>query len=354
MQFLNSVGFERRISMDKRSIFLTVDTECHDIERINQYIYGNTKKGKCGLELILEIGKEYRIPINFFFDVSECKRYGIEYAKNIINLIHSYDQPICFHLHPNYITGEDERSYLWEYTEEEQRRIILEGYEIYKNLCTVSDRLFFRAGRYGVNECTYKILRELGIEVVDFSYFYGNMKMCRVSAEKMKTKNANVIYNGITVVPNTSYIGLDLFGKQHMFLLNCANSTRDEFFSFIRKTRLNHVVFTMHSWDLMKKWFFLRDYVGVDKATKNKLIRCIHEAQRNGFEFKSVYEYNYEVDQDELLNLCSGFKGTIKSIFNNYIRFQKIAMLNQKYMIVYSIIYLLLFLSLIGVILLIV
>ena len=74
----------------KRQIFLTVDTECPDYNRINQYIYGKTKNGTCGLELILKIGKEYGIPINFFFDVVECKRYGNAYAHEIIDLIHAY------------------------------------------------------------------------------------------------------------------------------------------------------------------------------------------------------------------------------------------------------------------------
>lgn len=332
----------------KRQIFLTVDTECPDYQRINQYIYGKTKNGICGLELILKIGKEYGIPINFFFDVVECKRYGNTYAHEIIDLIHAYGQPVFFHLHPNYITDQDQRTYMWEYSEEEQWQILSEGYEIYKSLCGAGDRLFYRAGRYGVNETTYRLLAKLGIEVVDLSYWYDNKKMCHISADQIKTMNANVTYHGVTVLPNTSYIGFDLFGRKHTFLLNCADSTRDEFFTFIRRTKLNHVVFTMHSWDLMNKWFFLPKYLAEDKLTKRKLIHCIKEAQNRGFEFQSLHSYAYEKEADELLNLCTGPIRRIRSIVNNFIRFQKIAKLNKKYLLIYLLFYTILAMVIIG------
>lgn len=336
----------------KRQIFLTVDTECHDYKHVNQYIYGDTKNGACGLELILQIGKEYGIPINFFFDVVECKRYGLEYARKIIDLIHEYGQPVFFHLHPNYVSDQDQRSYLWDYTEEEQWQILNEGYETYRKLCGDGERLVFRAGRYGVNEITYKLLSKLGIEVLDLSYFYGNMKMCHISEDQVKTKNANTLFHGVTVLPNTSYIGLSIGKITHTFLLNCANSTQSEFFQFIRKTKLHHVVYTMHSWDLMKKWFFLPNYVAEDKRTKRKLIHCINEAQYNGFEFCSLNKYVYKPEPDELLNLCTGIIGKIRSVANNFIRFQKIAMLNKRYLIIFAFFYSLILLSISFIILL--
>ena len=334
--------------MMKKQIFLTVDTECHDYGRINQYIYGKTKRGICGLELILQIGKECGIPINFFFDVVECKRYGNAYAQEIINLIHAYGQPVFFHLHPNYITEQDQRTYMWEYSEEEQWQILLEGYEIYKKFCGEGDRLVYRAGRYGVNETTYRLLSKLGIEVVDLSYFYGNMKMCHVSNDQIKTMNANTIYHGVTVLPNTSFIGLDLFGKRHAFILNCAESTQDEFYTFIQRTKLHHVVYTMHSWDLMNKWFFLPKYVSEDKLTKKKLIRCIQEAKNRGFEFQSLNSYVYEAEPDELLNLCTGLNRKIRSLINNFIRFQRTAKLNKHYLLIYALFYIALILIISG------
>ena len=237
---------------------------------------------------------------------------------------------------------------MWEYSEEEQWKILSEGYVIYKSLCGKHDRLIYRAGRYGVNETTYRLLAKLGIEVVDLSYWYDNMKMCQVTADQIKTKNANVIYHGVTVLPNTSYIGFDFFGKKHTFLLNCADSTQDEFFSFIRRTKLKHVVFTMHSWDLMSKWFFLPKYVAEDKLRKRKLIRCIREAENSGFKFDSLNSYFYETEPDELLNLCTGPSRKIRSIVNNFIRFQKIGKLNKRYLLIYLLFYFALILFIIG------
>ena len=87
-----------------KKIFLTVDTECHDLGKANQYIYGNKGKEAFGIVKILELAKELNLPVNFFLDVGECRKYGREFIQKIVNTIHSYNQPIFFHLHPDYIS----------------------------------------------------------------------------------------------------------------------------------------------------------------------------------------------------------------------------------------------------------
>ncbi len=340
-----------------KQIFITVDTECHDIERINQYIYGEYKSGECGLKRILELGKEQEIPINFFFDIGECKRYGDEYALKIVNLIHSYNQPIFFHFHPNYISDDDKRTYLWEYSKEEQEKYYKEALDIYTRFCGEKDRLIFRAGRYGVEPQFYDILNEYHNCVLDLSYFNGNMKMCRLPKEEVNTINKPVIYKGVTILPNTTYIGFDYFGKKASFILNCANTTHDEFKSLIDRTNLSNLVYTMHSWDLMKKWFFNTKFVTLDKHVEKRLKKNIKYAKKKGFSFGNLNNCSCNVeDNDEQLNLCKGFWGKIKGLFNNYVRFWIIGRLNKKYFLFYLITHLglisLIGLAILGIILL--
>ena len=109
---------------DVKKIYLTVDTECHQIENLNRTIYGKTANGKVyGIEKILQLGQELNVPVNVFLDVPECHRYGDDHTQAIVDLVNKYGQPIFLHVHPDYI-GDPNRKHLWEYTEEEQREIL--------------------------------------------------------------------------------------------------------------------------------------------------------------------------------------------------------------------------------------
>lgn len=321
-----------------RTIYLTVDTECHDIKRINQYIYGNVAREAYGIEKILELAKEYEIPVNFFVDVGECRKYGREVIQQIVDIIHSYDQPVFFHLHPDYISG-DNRTFLWEYSTEEQRKIIAEGLSDYQSFVKTGDRLVFRAGRYGVNGDSYRILESYDFEILDLSYLCNSKKMCKAKKDEIPTNNAAVVRKKVTVLPNTRFIAFDYFGKKVCLGLDSADATFDEFSRVIQKTRLKHLVFTMHSWNFIKKWFFLPNIIRGDKAMERKFRRSVQVARKNGFQFGDLRDYVFEQEPDELLNLCTGFVGKVKGLCNNFVRFQKIARLNKKYFAIYTAFY---------------
>lgn len=334
----------------KKRIFLTVDTECHDIGRINQYIYGKSSDGKeHGLREILEIGKELKIPINFFLDVSECRRYGDEYIQEIVELIKQYEQPIYFHFHPNFVSGDDSRSYLWQYSKEEQKELIYEGISDYIKFCGNKERIFFRAGRYGINDDTIQVLSELDIPIIDLSYSSGNgMGMCHLSKDKYGYHNIPSIYNGIVIFPNSSYVGFDYFGKVNHFLVNVAQTPYREFKRFIDSTNLNNVVYTMHSWDLIKKWFFCKDKVWGNNTIKKRFRKCIAYANEKGFVFSKLDDLSIENNSaDELVNLCSG-GGKFLELQYNFIRFWGIAHLTPKYFVIYATFAMIVVLAFIG------
>ncbi len=328
-----------------KKIFLTVDTECHDIDKVNQYIYGEKGNNKFGIVKILELGKKYDVPVNFFLDVGECRKYGRQFILDIVDVIRSYGQPIFFHLHPDYISGDSARTFLWEYSEEEQREIITKALEDYKSFVDAGDRLIFRAGRYGVNSSTYDILSELDYDVLDLSYLCNNNKMCKLDTNDVNTQNAAIKYKGVTLLPNTQFVGFDLFGRKKCIGLDSADATYSEFKKIIKASRLDNLIFTMHSWNFIKKWFFLKKYIQCDIAMERKFRKSVICARKNGYEFADLRNYAFKEERDELINPYK--KNKISCIINNFFRFQKIARLNKKYFVFYSAMYLSLLLAII-------
>ena len=340
-----------QISSDMRRIYLTVDTECHDIQKLNQYIYGNKGKESYGLPKILKVCKELNVPLNVFLDVCECKRYGDKYIQDIVDLVHSYGQPIFFHFHPNFLSGDDSKSFLWQYSEGEQKKLLEDGVKIYRQFCGEQDKLIFRAGRYGVNELTFNTLKSLAQEVLDLSYFSHSQKMCKLSTKNLNTLNVPTQFNGVILLPNTTYVGFRYFGKFHVFILNVAQTTYNEFSRFIRKTELNEVVYTMHSWDFIRKWFFLDKYIQGDKTVLRKFRKCVKVARKNGFEFANLNDFEYVPEQkDELVDLCCGAKDKVLGLWNNFVRFYGIGRLTKKYFMAYMVLFFLALLLLIGLI----
>ena len=320
--------------MDKK-IYLTVDVECHDYNKINQYIYGNTKKGVYGLERILLLGKELDVPINIFLDVPECHVYGDKYIHDIVNLINNYNQPIFLHVHPDYIL-DPKRKHLWEYTQDEQKIIIEQALEDYQRLCGKFERLVFRAGAWGVNADTYEVLSELrsehkNVEIIDLSYVYKSRWRCHLSFAEFGAANASKYYKNVIVFPNTTYIGFDYFGKQYPFELCVPNPSYQEFKDIIDNSTLNSITYTMHSWDFIKRWFFIPGFIAGNKRQIRIFRKCVKYAREKGYEFSDLRHYQLREEEDESINLCSGIIGKIKCLWYNYIRFADIGRSFKKY-----------------------
>lgn len=323
-----------------RKIYLTVDTECHNLRDRNSYIDGFDGREYWGIRKILELGKEFSIPINFFLDVCEAKEYGEDFIREIVDIIHSYQQPIFFHLHPDYISGDHKKSFLWQYTYDEKENIFKEALSIYEKYCGKNDRLVFRAGRYGVDEDFYNILSNGGREVIDLSYVCGAQKMCHLSREQIGVQNTPTVYKGVIILPNTRFIALQLFKKRWMVGLDSSDATFNEFKRFIRNSNAQNIVFTMHSWNFIRKWFFLPGKMRGDRAMVNKFKKSVRYAQTMGYQFSDLSEFQLVNDKDEMINLCKGIDGTLLSILNNYLRFRKIGRLNVKYCLLYLLFYL--------------
>lgn len=327
--------------MKDRNIFLTVDVECHNFSRKNQYIDGIINNEYWGLKKILELGREEQIPINFFLDVGECKEYGDDFVNDIIKLIISYNQPIFLHLHPDYISGDHNKTFLWMYSEKEKKKILEEAIMVYnqKVPSETQRRLIFRAGRYGIDGEFLSLLQDLPCKVLDLSYIYDAPKMCHLTYDEIKTINCAKEVGTLTILPTTRFVGFDFFGRKKCIGFDSSEATFSEFKQIIDKTKLNNLVWTMHSWHFIRKFFFLKTLIFKDKAGVRKFKKCIQYATSKGFCFRNLKEFKFEEEPDEIINLCYGIRGKMRAVFNNFRRFQKIACLNPMYFKLYALFY---------------
>lgn len=321
----------------KKHIYLTVDTECHDINKLNESIYGKTKRGEYGIEKILQLGVELGIPINVFIDIPECHRYGDEHIKKIVNLVKKYHQPICLHVHPDYILNK-EKKHFWEYTKEEQKQILAIALDDYVRFCGKYDKLIFRAGAWGVNSDTYDVLRELvpkDVKIIDLSYIYKSRWRCHLSYEEFGTANTAREFKGIELIPNTTYNGFDFLGRRYAFTLSVPNPNFGEFKKVIDKNKISNITYTMHSWDFIKQWFFRRGIIAGNDVLIRKFKKCVRYAQSNGYEFESLYDYRHIEEPDQFIDLCNTKTGKLWCLWYNYRRFAENGRSFKKYGILY-------------------
>lgn len=328
--------------MDKK-IYLTIDIECHDLKRKNQYIDGKCGPNKYGLEYILELAKEYDVPVNCFLDIPEANEYGESYIEEIITLISKYNQHVYLHLHPDYVTGDHEKTFLWEYSDDEKRTILQKGFQMYEKHLG-QKAAFFRVGRYGADVGMYRILDELGLHVFDLSYCSKCPKMCHVDEKDINVYNKVTKYYGNVILPNTRYLGLKI-GKKRVYInLDTSDTTFDEYKRILGNTKLTQLVLTMHSWNFIKKYFFNDEYVALDKYAERKFRKMISYAKKRGYVFADLKDAPPMILQDEvdeIMDLCKRGLDFPKMLLNNFIRFKRIGRLNKKYFCVYLLFYLL-------------
>lgn len=327
-----------------KRIYITVDTECHDINWQDRYIWGKTRKGEYwGLDKILSLGKELKIPINFFVDVPEAKQYGDGFTSSIIDKIHAAGQKAYIHLHPNYITGEKEQTFFWKYTKQEKKAILLETKEIAQRFLTEQEMIVFRIGRYGADPQMYDVLREtLGQDVIDFSYCYNSAKMCHVGEQEVNTKNAVTRFKDILLFPNTRYIGFRLGNKSKTFNLDTAETTFGEFKAIIDQNALENITLTMHSWNFIKVFFFNKNRVWADRGAEKKFRRMVRYAQEKGYVFSDIAGAKHDIlpsKNEQVIDLCATPMEKAKAFIANFVRFQHTARLTKKYFILYTLFY---------------
>ena len=337
---------------------MTIDTECHDFDSVNRYIWGKTSSGeRFGIDKILSLAKELRIPVNFFVDIPEAVRYGKEYVQSIVTIIHDAGQKAYIHLHPNYISGENEQTFFWKYSVKEKATILKQTKELAESFLSKEEMRVFRIGRYGADAEMYDVLkRVLGREVIDFSYCYENDKMCHLTESEVGTKNKVILYKDCLLFPNTRYIGFCFGGITKTFNLDAFETSLGEFKTIIDSNELDNITITMHSWSFIKSFFFVKNKVWGDSASVEKFRAMVQYAKSKGYVFSDISESRTCIlpsNKDQIINLCVSPLGKIKALLTNFLRFQNIARLSRKYFFIYSVFYVLLLAILVCVVLMI-
>lgn len=327
-----------------KRIFITVDVECHNISAENLYIYGRIGNKRFGIEGIMDIAERHNIPINFFVNVVERHKYGDQYVKNIIETIMSRGFPVYLHLHPSCVK-QDGRPFFWQYTDEEQLSILKQGFEDYK-LFTGSNCNVIRVGSYSSDNRMYNELGKIGNDIIDLSYCFDYKQMCHY-----KSRYINSIHKcgKVTVFPNTRYCSFTFFGKKKYTNLDICSSTLGEMKAVISSPLSNYIC-TMHSWNLLKFWFYKENTMKPNYKFIKKMDAFITFAKDKGFVFSSFSSFDSssafnEDDQD--INLCKNFASTIRGWINMFFRMRYVARTNKKYLIIFISFYSLLILLLI-------
>lgn len=235
-----------------KGVIVTVDTEAHvGNNPVDHLIWGVCDDGeRYGISLIMDICDEYNAKALFFVDIAESWDYGYlniaEVLQNIVNRGHD----VGVHLHPDHML-DPKRLFLSEYSYAEQYDMISRCTEYYKEILGVSPKVF-RAGKYGANHDTLKILSDLGYDA-DFSEFLGN-KWCGIHPPVTGNKTVR-INDGMLEVPTMSYESYIPFLLRRNDKLDLSMPYFE--YKYIMK-KLNHdidanpIVFFAHSFSLLK------------------------------------------------------------------------------------------------------
>lgn len=256
-----------------QKILVSIDTEGPDGKYpVEHLIYGQASDGKeYGINYLMDIFDEYHIKALFFVDIAEAWNYGTDKIRKVLLDIEQRGHDVGVHIHPDHMADKN-RKYLWQYSYEEQNRIISKCTDFYVETLKRMPKSF-RAGRYGANMDTLKIIGDLGYQY-DMSEFYAN-KRCGIKPELTCNKIKKVDECGIIEVPVTTYKSIQIKKYQRFDKIDTSMSPLEfnKIFDLIISTKEVDVVsYFVHSFSLLD-WRKDPDNPIYEKASEKKM-RC--------------------------------------------------------------------------------
>lgn len=314
-----------------KKVLVTVDTEGHaGDDPVGKLILGHTDTGSYGIEKIMDICDEHDAKALFFVDFAEAWDYGVDKIKEVVDVILNRGHDIGVHIHPNHMLDK-ERSFLWQYTEAEQRHMITECTKLYKRLVG-KDPASFRAGKYSANRTTLDILNEIGYQY-DFSAYY-HQQWCGI--DPPLTINAPCKYGMLTEFPVTMHKSFQLAGLSREDKLDVEMMQPGEFryaLSQIKKNNFPQVVTVFfHSFSLLD-WFKNPSSPCLNKSKLNKLekaMQFISESDDFCFIEESDLESIPVLDETTALQSEVVWSSSVIGIYYTYQKAKFIAARNKK------------------------
>lgn len=307
----------------KQKVLVSIDVESPiGVNGVEKLIYGKTIDGEYGINKIMDILDKYHIKGLFFVDIAEAWEYGENQIKQVMCDIEKRGHNVGVHLHPDRMADKN-RKYLWQYSYEEQYELIKKVTEFYVDTLGHYP-ISFRAGRYGANNETIDILKELEYKI-DMSMYYGMKKRCKIDGE-YQTINKVKNINNICEIPVTVFKSFDMFNYRRFDKID-ESMPFSEFKYVLKKIEqeksVDVISFFMHSFSILD-WRVNPDNPEYSQRNYKRIIKMIQFCKDNG--------YNFIGEEDCILNkvkyycenkeLCTN--NNIGSIFYSFVRAYKI------------------------------
>lgn len=278
---MNSVNNEQAIR--NNPVLISIDTEGPaGSDPVRNMIYGNTKRdGECGIRRLMDCFDTINAKGLFFVDVAEVWDYGEDKILGVIEDIKNRGHDVGMHVHPDHMADKNRR-YLWEYTYDEQKDILTKCTKWYLNNVGEHPK-YFRAGRYGLDNNTLKIISDLGYEY-DFSEFYGK-KGCKISPPI--TCNKVVKIENIKEIPVSVYKSFKCSVYERYDKLDISLE-KGEFLNVVNNMKCDPSVdvisFFLHSFSLLE-WRTHVDNPTFVKKEEEKLLYLLKYMKENNYNF---------------------------------------------------------------------
>jgi hypothetical protein len=261
-------------------VFFTVDVEvwCDgwvDIDKkfpeaYRKYITGPTPKGDYGLPYQLKVLNDHGILGTFFVEPLFSTRFGTQPLDEIVGLIREGRQEIQLHLHSEWVDESIEplianpsqkRQHLFQYSLEEQERLIEAGASLLMKAGAIEINAF-RAGNFGFNVDT---LRALAASRIAFDSSYNATKFGPASGMMPSTLVVEpTACEGVFEYPMTVF--KDGMGSlRHVALTACSYGEMEGLLWQALEDRRSSFVILCHNFELLSPSKTRPDEIVVDR-----------------------------------------------------------------------------------------
>lgn len=265
-----------------RKIIITVDTEGPAGENaVQRLIYGETIKGEnYGIEYLMKLFSRYGAKALFFVDIAEAWEYGADKISDVLKTIDASGHNTGVHIHPDHM-ADPNRRLLREYSYNEQKEIITKCTNYYMDVLGKKP-ISFRAGRYGANYDTLRILNELGYKY-DFSEFYGNRR-CGFIPPICVNRVTRIKDTNMLEIPVTVYKSFTSSFYSRIDKIDCSMDY-EEFKTVMNKMvvcdSIDVISFFVHSFSVLN-WRGHSDSPRLNRVLKCRLEKQLKWCHENG------------------------------------------------------------------------
>jgi len=271
--------------MSNAKIIITIDTEVgekakHVKDGFEKFILGKISSYYYGVPKIVEILDRFGFKAEFFVDVYEYKFFGEEKYKNLCSFLHEKGHGVQLHTHPSY-AYDPNRINMYEYSLEEQSKIISEGKELIEKWIGKSP-IAHRAGNYGADNNTLIALKENDVKI-DSSFFYKH-KNCKI---QLSTINDPILYDGVLEVPITvikrypKFLSIPIPIRANLVKLDINWLSYQELKEGLQKIKSECIIFFLHSSSFILRDEFLTGVKDSNNRDLQKFIRLMAFIQDN-------------------------------------------------------------------------